>query len=516
VRVNWAGSDALDLLRALAHGREGARLRVVGAYRDTEVEPDGLLAVLLADLASAGLACQHTPGPLTTEEVEQLLDQLLAGVQDAGRAARRQVLARAGGVPFFVLSCAQALRRGALEGQRAAVPWDVAQSVRQRVAALPSGARDVLEVAAVVGRVMSSALLVAVAPAGEREVLAALRVACRAHLLEEAGQTGYRFAHDVIREVVEANLGTARRALLHRDIAQALEATAGEPAVEVVAYHYAQTDAHAKAAHWLERAGDQAASRFANAAAVSYYSAARERGVACGADPEAPERLDEKLGDLRYSMGAFVQAQEDFARARARAADSAWRVELARKECEAWNSQGEYARALAALAGIDELGGEAGAGRADHLRAAVAITKAGVYYRQGAWDAAEALVARALTLVSADSADRALGHHLAGAALVQGLLGQYRGTFAQAEECFRRSLALGERHGDQWACAFAWGNLSRLARLRGQLSQAEEYARRGLVHSERIGHQDGLAWCCSCVAHVAAARHDMPQAEEWA
>src|SRR5205085_3745714 len=63
--LQWAGPDALDLLAmlvrspSLAHRERGARgagvLRVVGAYRETEVRPADPLGLLLADLAQAGL-----------------------------------------------------------------------------------------------------------------------------------------------------------------------------------------------------------------------------------------------------------------------------------------------------------------------------------------------------------------------------------------------------------------------------------------------------------------------------
>ena len=102
--------------------------------------------------------------------------------------------------------------------------------------------------AAVAGRVASRALLTQVAARPEREMLPALEAACGARLLEEAEPTAYRFAHDLIREVVEADLSAGRRMLLHRDIARALAAMPGEPPVEEVAYHYAQTEEHAQAA----------------------------------------------------------------------------------------------------------------------------------------------------------------------------------------------------------------------------------------------------------------------------
>jgi predicted ATPase len=83
----------------------------------------------------------------------------------------------------------------------------------------------------------------------------------------------YQFAHDMIREVVEADLGAARRTLLHRRIAAALERMPGEPAVEALAYHYARSEDRAKAILFLERAGDKAWAQAAPAAAADYYRA---------------------------------------------------------------------------------------------------------------------------------------------------------------------------------------------------------------------------------------------------
>jgi hypothetical protein len=69
----------------------------------------------------------------------------------------------------------------------------------------------VLGVAAVDGRTVPPAVLVAAGQA-EREALAALDAACRARLLVLQGADGYQFAHDVIREVIEADLGVGQGA----------------------------------------------------------------------------------------------------------------------------------------------------------------------------------------------------------------------------------------------------------------------------------------------------------------
>jgi predicted ATPase len=112
------------------------------------------------------------------------------------------------------------------------VPWDVTQSIRQRIADLPQVGRDVLGTAAVIGRVVPRAVLTETVGQPDELVLVALEAACHAHLLVETDERTYQFAHDVIREVVEADLGAARRTLLHGHIAVALEQMSGEPAVE--------------------------------------------------------------------------------------------------------------------------------------------------------------------------------------------------------------------------------------------------------------------------------------------
>jgi uncharacterized membrane protein YphA (DoxX/SURF4 family) len=137
----------------------------VGAYRDTDIGPADPLGLLRADLAQAGLVRHRALGPLAAEEAAALLDDLLATGAGGDRAVRARVLERAGGVPFFLVSYAQALQQGGAEAADA-VPWDVSQGVRQRAALLPHAAQVLLGVGAVVGRRMPLTLLAAVAETG--------------------------------------------------------------------------------------------------------------------------------------------------------------------------------------------------------------------------------------------------------------------------------------------------------------------------------------------------------------
>ncbi len=303
--LQWAGQDALDLLLSLLRAEPTVPLRVAGAYRDSDAPAGSPLAVTLADLAHTGRVAHHALAPLSPAEAGQLFD-LLAGDGAGGAgtdAARARVVRRSGGVPFYVVSLAQAPRQGEPhESAEDAVPWSVAQAVRERVAALPDPAPEVLGAVAIVGRQASVALLTAVTERPEGMALGALERAVRARLLVEQAAGVYHFAHDVIRETVEADLGAGRRTLLHRRVATALEEVPGEPPVEDLAYHYTRSDADDKAVLYLERAGDRAEAQGAHAAAEGYYRELAARLDRLERTHDAA-RAREKLGAaLRYAQ----------------------------------------------------------------------------------------------------------------------------------------------------------------------------------------------------------------------
>jgi tetratricopeptide (TPR) repeat protein len=302
--LQWAGADALALLDALVRSAPTQPLRLVGVYRDTEMQSADPLASWLADLAQAALVRQHTVGSLGAEAAD-LLDLLLEGVQAERPVDREQVLQRAAGVPFFLHSFAQALRQGGA----VSVPWDLAQGVRQRVAALAEQAQKVVCHAAVVGRVAERSVLLAMAGQSRAAVPDAIESACRARLLEEAGPAAYRFTHDVVWEVVEGDLGAARRAALHQRVGEALETLTGIPPVEALAYHYARSDAAEKALLYLEQAGDKAWAQHANAVAADYYEQVVVRLDRLGRVLDAA-RARAKLGEALAMMVRYASALE--------------------------------------------------------------------------------------------------------------------------------------------------------------------------------------------------------------
>ena len=240
--LQWAGADALDLLVTLvrAAAPDGSSALTAGGGRLSRHR--GAAAGSAGGAAGGPGACRLAAQPrwrrCARRRPGSCSMPCWSGETEVAPELRARVLRRAGGVPFFLVSSAQALpREDGTGGEEDAVPWNVAQGLRQRVAGLPAAAREVLGVAAVLGREVHPAILTATVEHGEHEVLEALDAATQARLLVAQGET-YEFAHDVIREVVEADLGPARRMVVHRRIAEALERRPDAAGVEALAYHF--------------------------------------------------------------------------------------------------------------------------------------------------------------------------------------------------------------------------------------------------------------------------------------
>ncbi|MBV9598691.1 MAG: AAA family ATPase, partial [Chloroflexi bacterium] len=331
--LQWAGSDAIELLTALVRsghtGRQGGQrtLIVIGAYRDNEVQPSDVLGVALADWAHAGLVEHRTLPPLTADECGELFESLQGALGSAALAdrhdpvMRERVLERASGVPFFVVSYAHALRDGSAAER--AVPWDIAQGIRQRVAALSDSARALLAPAAVIGREFQLAVLVSVAEKTEDEVIDELDAGCQSRLLVDTGGR-FQFAHDLVREVVEADLGSTRRAALHRRAAAVLEALHAENLAdqyETLADHWQRGGVWEQALEYLVLAGDKAVRAGAIGEALKHYDEALTVCARLGVSARAAAvDVANKRGFVCYDAGEFAAAAADFGRMRDAAA----------------------------------------------------------------------------------------------------------------------------------------------------------------------------------------------------
>jgi tetratricopeptide (TPR) repeat protein/transcriptional regulator with XRE-family HTH domain len=498
--LQWASADALDLLASLVRMAGERPLRVLGAYRSTEVHGPHPLATALADLARDGLVTETALGPLAADEATLLLDGLWTHGSEASHDLRRGVLRRAGGVPFFLVSCAQAMQMGSAptagtdktetgEGRAETIPWDVAQTVRQRVVALPEPARELLAVAAVAGRVLPADMLLAVVGnlgQSRWQALGAAEACCRAGLLVEHDRARYSFAHDLIHEVVAADLSAGRAAALHQEVAAALERRPGEPPIEQLAYHYARAGNQEKAVLYLEQAGDRASTLCAHAEAQVHY----QDLVLCldtlGRDLNAA-RAREKLSDVLIVLGRYDDALrmlepaahtyrergdvEGTASTLGRIAYAHARAGTARD----WLVQAEPMHEAERLA--------VAAGRASRGVALLYANLAPAFSNSGRYTEALDAACRSVELA------RVVGDETirASAMVPQGLALKALGRGREARAVFEETVVLAERLGDFASSARAQMNLGALCDALGDFAAARPWYERAATAATRFG-----------------------------
>ncbi len=237
--INWADPISLGFLRFVARRRRTAQVHLVLTMRTTQ---KGMVSAANGALNLSQVSRRFVMQPLSLESSRAMIDQ------HVGARSATSVVASAhrltGGNPFLLAQliatldqadvAADDLAGSDVEQLHSSV---VAQSVMIRTSGLPDGARELVEVAAVLGKV-------------DRRVVAAVagrksdEVGRLADMLTDVGVFGWgrliEFAHPFERQSVLADIQPTRRARLHADAAKVLAALGRD--VAEVARHLLETD----------------------------------------------------------------------------------------------------------------------------------------------------------------------------------------------------------------------------------------------------------------------------------
>jgi class 3 adenylate cyclase len=252
-----------------------------------------------------------------------------------------QVLARTDGVPLFVEELTKAVLEAGLLADRGdryelggplprlAIPATLQDSLMARLDR-QAPAKELAQVAAVIGREFSHELLAAVAPLGEDELRDALDRLVEAELVFRRGAAGYAFKHALVRDAAYHSLLRSRRRELHGRIAAALEERfpeAAEAQPELLAHHLAEAGQAERAIVHLRRAARRALARSADLEAVEHLRGALgqlERVGGTGRRETLEFELQAALGRALSTVRGF--AAPEAGRAIARAAELGQRL----------------------------------------------------------------------------------------------------------------------------------------------------------------------------------------------
>jgi len=274
--LHWCDDMTVRLFRFLPRRLDGRRLLLVGTARPEEMAGDSGRSAVLDVLAQDTTCTLRTLGPLSRDETTQLFRALLATRDEAPSALLIENTWRLSeGNPFVVVECAQTARGGKAAGldNSLELPNQVRALTAQGFAKLSDRAVRLADVAAVIGRDFHAAVLRHATGLTESEVADGVEELVRRHILREINGR-FDFRHDRIREVGYTRLLAPRRALLHRQVAEALEATyAADLASHLAAIgtHYRRAECWQEACDYLARAGFQAWNRGAGREALTCF-----------------------------------------------------------------------------------------------------------------------------------------------------------------------------------------------------------------------------------------------------
>jgi predicted ATPase len=294
--VHWADEMSLRLIAFLGRRIPATRILLVATVRSEETANASLRRFLGDDLARERLLLRLPLSPLSRAETDALVHALRT--ETADRTLEDEVWRVSEGNPFIAVETVRALADGP-----AGAPRELAASVRQLVASrldrLSERSRRLASVAAAIGRQFEFALLAHASGLSESDAAEGVEELVHWQILHQVRE-GFAFTHDRIREVAYDELLRPRRALLHRRIAEALEAMMGaEGHALAIGTHYREGEVWDKAVTFLQKAGLEAAARMSTRDAVACYDGALS---ALGRLPGSRGSL-EREADLRFSLG---------------------------------------------------------------------------------------------------------------------------------------------------------------------------------------------------------------------
>lgn len=284
--AQWCDEQSLQLLHYLLRLDQRSPLLVVATARREDLDESHPLGVLISGLQIIDRITEIALGRLTRAATGQLVGDLAERNRDSAGSDRTVIdptsiddlFSETEGNPLFIV---ETMRAGWIGAHRdgAQLPPKLHAVINVRLRRLSEPARELLALAAAVGREFSTAVLAGASALDETSLVRSLDELWRRGIIREHGTDAYDFAHGQIRVVAYDALSPATRRRNHRLIAETLrelhardlDTISGE-----VARHYdlaAQLD---QTVAWYLRAALQAQRLHANVEAIRLLDRARD------------------------------------------------------------------------------------------------------------------------------------------------------------------------------------------------------------------------------------------------
>jgi diguanylate cyclase (GGDEF)-like protein len=512
-RADAATWDALEhLVTQLEHDA----VLICLTLRMEDVTPD--VHERMRKLVSTQRIHEQALARLTREELRRWVDSAFYG-QEIEREFLAYLYRQTEGNPLLVV---QTLRTLVDEGDiwwekdrwywhpvsQLRLPNGVLDLMARRLAKLSDAHRDVLTVAAVLGREFDLGVVQDAARASTDVLHDAIENGVRASVIQPAhgrGSDRYVFAHTLLIEALLKPLDARTAQRIHDRVAQALRKRAPD-AVAEIAMHFDRAS-EADQAHAFALAASERARRvYAHEEAEEFLRIAERHAP----DPAAVAAVRVAMAEVAELRGRYAEAEETCALALdwyAARADHRQTLRLKRMRERLRALLGEPARQTltvceALVADAAELG-------ADDERVALLGMLAATHLRLGDRTAAVSSAREAVALAGNLGDDALLAE-----ALVRLGIALDADDSGEAETSYRRALALYEHLNDARGQARCWDRIGVVAAQRGQWNDARQALRRAIDLGRTAGTPDEWGMAALDLGVVARRTGDLEQARE--
>lgn len=232
--IQWADSASLQLLHFLARECSRMPMVLVATYRDDEISsPVGNSDALstIRHLCRERICNKISLANFDRKSVAKIVDDLLEGKAD--KSLQERIFQESGGNPLFVVETIRMLqessrlviRKGRWQGifKEGDVPTTVRAITEQRIIGLSRPQRIILEFGAIEGSEFRLETMSSLLQRSKMLLAEDLEdIATSTHLIVERSDR-YAFSHEMVRQVILANVSEARSKEIHHLIGLFLE-----------------------------------------------------------------------------------------------------------------------------------------------------------------------------------------------------------------------------------------------------------------------------------------------------
>lgn len=318
--LHWCDDASLEYLGYLAQQLNNQAILLILTWRSDDVTP--ALTRCLATIERTRIAVEHHLASLSLTDTERMVNALLPDRNVVHHGFVEQLYRLTDGNPFFIEESLQSLLL--MENETASWDWHtleqlriprtVQASVQQRISLLTPNAKQVLTIAAVIGRQFDFELLLNLTGQSENELLKYLREIIHIKLVTEESADKFSFRHALTRQAVYTSLLARERRLLHSAVVDGIEQLYSgkqrDMRINLLAHHAYQGELWAKSVEYSSVAGNHAKQLYSPIAALEHYTHALLAAQRIGMT--IPSDLFLSRGKMHEMVGEFEAAWSDF------------------------------------------------------------------------------------------------------------------------------------------------------------------------------------------------------------